>query len=84
MMMARICDCCGELIRDNQKLVHTSIAFRVRHPKLEWYDWKESTGSFDFHEVCFCQCFNTFVDKESKCFTDLDEDDEIAEEGVAT
>ena len=69
-MIATICDCCGKECTPKSGLVNVKMNFLVvktRHGN------KSSEGEYDFHPECFRQCFNTFIETKSKCFTDLEE-----------
>ena len=67
-MKAIICDCCGNEVKDTEGLVNVTANFLV---VKRGQGNRSSAGEFEFHFKCFQQCFNTFIDSESKCFTDI-------------
>lgn len=68
------CDYCGNLISaEKTGLVNVDMGFCFFK---KGNDKKVSYGECDFHPECFRQCFNTFINIDHKCFTDLKEGDE--------
>ena len=72
-MIKLICDCCGREINDEAKRVAVYIEVAV---KIDDKNRSLTKHQADFHPDCFRQCFNTFLDSNSKCFLDLMEEGE--------
>ena len=67
-MKAIICDCCGKEVKNTEGIVIVKANFLV---EKQGQKHRASRGEFEFHFKCFQECFNTFIDSESKCFTDI-------------